>query len=45
VAAVGNDLELDQGVGVCGKDSQSVPVGVGLPTTKISEMSVGGTRQ
>jgi TldD protein len=45
VTAVGNDLELDQGVGVCGKDGQSVPVGVGLPTIKISEMTVGGTRQ
>jgi TldD protein len=45
VSAVGNDLELDQGVGVCGKDGQSVPVGVGLPTIKISEMTVGGTRQ
>ncbi len=45
VTAVGNDLELDMGVGVCGKDGQSVPVGVGLPTIKISEMTVGGTRQ
>ncbi|HXG66049.1 MAG TPA: metalloprotease TldD [Blastocatellia bacterium] len=45
VTAVGNDLELDLGVGVCGKDGQSVPVGVGLPTIKISEMTVGGTRQ
>ncbi|HSE97321.1 MAG TPA: metallopeptidase TldD-related protein, partial [Blastocatellia bacterium] len=45
VTAVGNDLELDQGVGVCGKDGQSVPVGVGLPTIKIDEMTVGGTRQ
>jgi TldD protein len=45
VTAVGNDLELDQGVGVCGKDGQSVPVGVGLPTIKISEMTVGGTKQ
>ena len=45
VTAVGNDLELDHGVGVCGKDGQSVPVGVGMPTIKISEMTVGGTRQ
>lgn len=44
VTAVGNDLELDQGVGICGKDGQSIPVGVGLPTIKISEMTVGGTQ-
>lgn len=44
VTAVGNDLQLDKGVGVCGKDGQSVPVGVGLPTIKIDEMTVGGTR-
>ncbi len=44
VTAVGNDLEIDSGVGVCGKDGQSVPVGVGLPTIKISEMTVGGTK-
>lgn len=43
VTAVGNDLQLDLGVGVCGKDGQSVPVGVGMPTIKISEMTVGGT--
>ncbi|MCS6884108.1 MAG: metalloprotease TldD [Acidobacteriota bacterium] len=44
VVAVGYDLQLDQGVGVCGKDGQSVPVGVGLPTIKISELTVGGTK-
>lgn len=43
VTAVGSDLQLDLGVGVCGKDGQSVPVGVGMPTIKISEMTVGGT--
>jgi TldD protein len=45
VVAVAHDLELDQGVGVCGKDGQSVPVGVGLPTIKIQSMTVGGTRK
>jgi TldD protein len=44
VTAVGNDLEFDLGVGVCGKLGQTVPVGVGMPTAKISEMTVGGTR-
>ena len=44
VTAVGNDLELDPGVGVCGKAGQNVPVGVGSPTIKISEMTVGGTQ-
>jgi TldD protein len=44
VTAVGNDLELDSGIGMCGKDGQSVPVGVGLPTIKIAEMTVGGTQ-
>ncbi|WP_422134777.1 metalloprotease TldD [Endozoicomonas sp. ALD040] len=43
VSMVGNDLELDPGVGVCGKDGQSVPVGVGQPTLKIDEITVGGT--
>ena len=43
VSMVGNDLELDSGVGVCGKDGQSVPVGVGQPTLKIDEITVGGT--
>ncbi|MBI3651321.1 MAG: metalloprotease TldD [Acidobacteria bacterium] len=45
VVAVGHDLELDQGVGICGKDGQSVPVGVGLPTIKINNMTVGGTKK
>ena len=45
VTMVGNDLKLDQGVGICSKEGQSLPVGVGLPTTKIREMTVGGTRR
>jgi len=44
ISMVGNDLKLDQGVGVCGKDGQSVPVGVGQPTLKIDEVVVGGTQ-
>ncbi|HEV2178176.1 MAG TPA: metallopeptidase TldD-related protein, partial [Terriglobia bacterium] len=43
VTAVGNDLKLDEGIGTCGKEGQSVPVGVGLPTTKVSQLTVGGT--
>ncbi|KJY86389.1 metalloprotease TldD [Pseudoalteromonas piscicida] len=43
VSMVGNDLALDRGVGVCGKDGQSVPVGVGQPSLKIDEITVGGT--
>ncbi len=43
VSRVGRDLKLDEGVGTCGKDGQSVPVGVGLPTIRIDEMTVGGT--
>jgi TldD protein len=43
VSMVGNDLKLDEGIGTCGKDGQSVPVGVGLPTIKLDKMTVGGT--
>ena len=43
ISRVGRDLALDEGVGTCGKDGQSVPVGVGLPTTRIDDMTVGGT--
>ena len=44
ISMVGNDLQLDTGVGVCGKDGQSVPVGVGQPTLKVDEIVVGGTQ-
>lgn len=43
VSMVGNDLQLDTGIGVCGKDGQSVPVGVGQPTLRIDGITVGGT--
>jgi len=43
VSMVGNDMELDSGIGTCGKDGQSVPVGVGQPTLKIDGLTVGGT--
>ena len=44
ISMVGNDMSLDAGVGVCGKDGQSVPVGVGQPTLKLDELTVGGTQ-
>jgi TldD protein len=43
VSMVGNDLKLDEGIGICGKEGQSVPVGVGIPTIKLDKMTVGGT--
>ena len=43
VSAVGSDLMLDKGVGTCGKEGQSVPVGVGLPTIRVDGLTVGGT--
>ena len=43
VSMVGNNLELDSGIGVCGKEGQSVPVGVGQPTLRVDGLTVGGT--
>lgn len=44
ISMIGNDLALDAGIGVCGKDGQSIPVGVGQPTLKIDSLTVGGTK-
>ncbi len=44
ISMIGHDLALDAGIGVCGKDGQSIPVGVGQPTLKIDALTVGGTR-
>ena len=44
ISMIGNDMELDAGVGTCGKNGQSVPVGVGQPTLKIGGITVGGTQ-
>jgi len=43
VSMIGNDLQLDSGVGTCGKEGQSVPVGVGMPTIRLDSLTVGGT--
>jgi TldD protein len=43
VAMIGNDMKLDSGIGTCGKNGQSVPVGVGQPTLRIDGLTVGGT--
>lgn len=45
ISMIGNDLRLDSGVGICGKEGQSIPVGVGQPTLKIDAMTIGGTEK
>ncbi|HEY0282279.1 MAG TPA: metallopeptidase TldD-related protein, partial [Rhizomicrobium sp.] len=45
VSMIGNDLQLDTGIGTCGKNGQSVPVGVGQPTLRLDGLTVGGTAQ
>ncbi len=45
VSMVADDLALDEGIGTCGKEGQSVPVGVGMPTIKVDEITVGGTQR
>ncbi|MCW8869067.1 MAG: metallopeptidase TldD-related protein, partial [Proteobacteria bacterium] len=44
VSMVGNDLKFDQGLGMCGKDGQTIPVGIGQPSMKIDKLTVGGTQ-
>ena len=44
VTMIGNDMQLDPGIGTCGKNGQGVPVGVGQPTLKIKGLTVGGTK-
>jgi len=44
ISMVGNDMSLDSGIGVCGKEGQSVPVGVGQPTLKMDALTVGGVK-
>ena len=44
IRALGNDMALDPGIGVCGKQGQGVPVGVGQPTTRIDGVTIGGTQ-
>jgi len=43
IGMIGNDLELDTGIGTCGKNDQGVPVGVGQPTLRMDRITVGGT--